>query len=223
MAAKAYYVHYVLLVLVRTCHKKNISRMRLSGNKTFSYYSTIIHATASLIQCSYQFQVKHPFLRRMHKAVDLPFDQNTRKDNIMRKLDAEKIILYLGFFDKIKEAFENDPNDYEAIIGLEESQPKRIQRTEVQKRWMDSSAAGAGGKTKVINAPIPSALLSGTKWSVELYLAGIPDRDPSNNLYGSRINISSRDNQLGLGVTCPEDPSIVVQVEFDRNGVCRYV
>lgn len=141
----------------------------------------------------------------------------------MRKLDAEKFTLYLGFFDKIKEAFENDPNDYEAIIGLEESQPKRIQRTEVQKRWMDSSAAVAGGKTKVINAPIPSALLSGTKWSVELYLAGIPDRDPSNNLYGSRINISSRDNQLGLGVTCPEDPSIVVQVEFDRNGVCRYV
>ncbi len=178
----------------------------------------LIHLTAFLIQCSHQFQVKkYPeFIRR--QKVDFPSLAKRKNDRFKESL-WNYCPLYMGFFDKIKEAFENDPSDYEAIVGEGESPPKRIQMTEVQKRWMDSST---GGKTtSIVNAPIPSTLLCGTKWSVELYLSGIPDRDPSNNLYGNRINISSRDSQLGLGVICPEDPTITIQMEFDHDGVCR--
>jgi hypothetical protein len=170
------------------------------------------------MQCSHQFQVKkYSELSRVQK-VDLPSLERRKNDRFKESL-GNYCPLYMGFFDKIKEAFGNDPSDYEAIVGERETPPKRIQMTEVQKRWMDSSIRGK--TTSIVNAPIPSTLLCGTKWSVELYLSGIPDRDPSNNLYGNRINISSRDNQLGLGVICPEDPSITIQMEFDHDGVCR--
>lgn len=147
--------------------------------------------------------------------------QAMRKNDRFQESLGNCFSLYMSFFDKFKEAFENDPGDDEAIVGEGESPPpKRIQMTEVQKRWMDSSSV-KGKSTGIVNAPMPSKVLSGTKWSLELYLSGIPDRDPSNNLYGSRINISNRDSRLGLGVTCPEDPSITIQIEFDHDGVCR--
>ena len=36
-------------------------------------------------------------------------------------------------------------------------------------------------------------LVTGTSWVLDLYLSGVPERDPSNDLYGSKVNISSRD------------------------------
>jgi len=169
----------------------------------------LIQIIVFYIQQSYQFQTEFLTRKVQNAAVC-----NKQVENLRRKGHNPDNLRRYMFFDKIKQAFDNDPNDFEAIVGKNELEPSSP-RTQVQQQWIDS----AGGKK--INAPIPSALLAGTKWSLELFLAGTPDRDPANNLYGSRINISSRDSQLGLGVNCPEEPSIVIMIEFDNDGVCR--
>ena len=58
---------------------------------------------------------------------------------------------------------------------------------------------------------------------LDLYLTGIPNKDPSNDLFGSRVNISLRDQQVGL-LPLPTKPTVSgVQLEFLSNGKCRIV
>jgi hypothetical protein len=117
----------------------------------------------------------------------------------------------------IGKAFENDGNlspdkgkgQYDAP-GEEfiESGPVE-ELTETQKKWR---------RTQLGNDVTPM-MIAGSRCSVDLFLAGVPERDPSNDLYGSKVNISSRDRETGLAL--PSSPSISIILEFLENGVCK--
>jgi hypothetical protein len=56
----------------------------------------------------------------------------------------------------------------------------------------------------------------------DLYLTGVPNKDPSNDLYGSRTNVSSRDRSIGL--TVPKDPTVSsVSIAFLSGNKCQVV
>lgn len=124
--------------------------------------------------------------------------------------------------------------------------------TDVQKRWLasqqqqkQSSAAtsvGVGGADpssslsaslstsasggNVKGAPLTLSKLINTSWSLSLYLCGIPTTDPSNNLYGSKTNISTRNKDprnagLPLGATLPEQPSVTLPITLLENGIVQ--
>jgi len=125
-----------------------------------------------------------------------------------------------GFFDKLKEAFENDQNDLDPIVGDGYSRYESpVERTETQRRWLETQTQ----KSSMVKgtAPISADNLVGTKWKIDFYLAGIPDQDPSNNLYGSKVNISSRDPLFALGTAVPDTPSVSAVIELLENGVCK--
>eukprot|EP00536_Pseudo-nitzschia_multiseries_P000599 jgi/Psemu1/321697/estExt_fgenesh1_pg.C_70044 len=62
-------------------------------------------------------------------------------------------------------------------------------------------------------------MVVGKSLTMDLFLSGVPERDPSNDLYGSRVNISSRDKATGLSL--PSAPSVSVRLDFLENGVCQ--
>ena len=136
----------------------------------------------------------------------------------------------MGFFDDLlKDAFSNDPNlAKDGVEGSIEGpgdeltegfglslQQKQPQQTEVQKRWLEAQMKEKESQKQVVQreqggpavlvkaakgAPLTNEVLLNTNWELSLYLTGVPDRDPSNDLYGSKTNVSVRDRQLGIGV-----------------------
>lgn len=156
--------------------------------------------------------------------------------------------LNMGFFDDIlKEAFSNDsdlekggvkgsiegPGDEDAenfLSGLK-PKPKQPQQTEVQKRWLESQlrqkqtarkAPQDPGRFPPIKAakgaPLTPRVLVDTEWDLALYLTGVPDRDPNNDLYGARSNVSVRDRRLGAGAALPPAPTGRVRVALREGG-----
>lgn len=150
----------------------------------------------------------------------------------------------MGFFDDlIKDAFSNDADlakdgvkgsiegpgdDLLGSIGLQQ-QPQ--QQSEVQKRWLEAQekqkaqqqqAQQDQRQTVLVKAakgaPLTTQVLLDTNWELSLYLTGVPDRDPSNDLYGSKTNVSVRDRQLGPGVSLPADPTARVRIELLEGG-----
>ena len=125
---------------------------------------------------------------------------------------------YNFFKDMIDQAFDNDPNlsadkrkgQYDAP-GEEYDDNRRanVGLTETQKRWRQTQMSNDVTLQQVEN----------TSWKASMFLAGVPERDPSNDLYASKINISSRDKSTGLAL--PSEPSVIVTVEFLENEVCR--
>jgi len=71
-------------------------------------------------------------------------------------------------------------------------------------------------------------LLPNTKWNLALYLTGVPNFDPSNSLYGSKVNISTRKDSglakdgfaIGADVL-PDEPSVTFQITLLEEGKCR--
>lgn len=153
----------------------------------------------------------------------------------------------MGFFDDIiKEAFSNDsnlekdgvkgsiegPGDDLAdsfLAGLKPKQPP--QQTEVQKRWLESQLKQKQSEREVQRdrgqvtmikaakgAPLTDRVLVDTEWDLALYLTGVPDRDPNNDLYGARANVSTRDRRLGAGAALPPDPTARVRVALREGG-----
>ena len=82
--------------------------------------------------------------------------------------------------------------------------------TETQKKWRQLQETS--------NAVTPE-LIATTSATFNLYLSGIPAKDPSNDLYASKVNISSRDKTTGL-TNLPSEPTCPLQVTFLENGVC---
>ena len=152
----------------------------------------------------------------------------------------------MGFLDNIfKDAFSNDeslsrdgvkgsiegPEDtMNENFGLSSQQPEQ---TEVQKRWIESQqlqkqqeqqrrqqqAVASPALVKTAKgAPLNTQVLTDTTWDLGLYLTGVPDRDPSNDLYGSKSNVSVRDRQLGLGVSLPKEPTAKIQIQLLEDG-----
>lgn len=151
----------------------------------------------------------------------------------------------MGFFDDIlKDAFSNDPNLAEDRVKGSIEGPgddlnenfrlnlrQKPQQTEVQKRWLESQQKQKALQQQQLQdqgftliraakgAPLSNEVLVDTNWELSLYLTGVPDREPSNDLYGSKTNVSIRDRQLGLGVTLPRDPTARVRISLLEKGV----
>jgi hypothetical protein len=90
--------------------------------------------------------------------------------------------------------------------SYEEDAPpvKRQPLTQTQEKW------------RQLNTP----QLDGRTVTLDLFLTGVPNKDPSNDLFGSRVNISSRDKSLGL--TIPDKPTLSsIRVSFASDGKCR--
>jgi len=136
--------------------------------------------------------------------------------------------LSMNFFkDLVGKAFENDGSldkdkskgQYDGPMDEYDDDGVAAQRPELtmtQQKWREAQQRAAG----VVSSP--TALLTGSTWKLDLFLTGIPDRDPSNDLFGSKVNISSRDRKVGLMV--PEEPTVGgVVIRLLENGVCQIV
>ena len=55
-----------------------------------------------------------------------------------------------------------------------------------------------------------------------MYLTGVPYCDPSNDLYGSKTNVSARDRRLP-GVPLPREPTARVGVRFLAGGMASVI
>jgi hypothetical protein len=143
----------------------------------------------------------------------------------------------MGFFnDLLKDAFANDQNlPKDGVSGAIDEGTQDMfdvvssQKTEVQKKWIESqllpkqqqqqqNPVKFGLNSNVVKgAPLSNQLLQDTRWLLSLYLTGVPDRDPSNDLYGSRTNVSLRDKRLGLGAKLPDEAtgSVIVRLQSD--------
>ena len=105
---------------------------------------------------------------------------------------------------------EDDDNSFSSVGRLVNPPPQQL--TETQQRWRQAQNMPVGGKssssgsTYTAAASTTSTLLANSKWTVDLFLTGIPARDPSNDLFASKTNISSRDRKVGLMV--PEEPTV---------------
>ncbi|KAL3930833.1 MAG: hypothetical protein SGBAC_011592 [Bacillariaceae sp.] len=138
--------------------------------------------------------------------------------NVARSTPTIVTCRYNFFKDMVSAAFENDRSlsgdktkgQYDA--PGEEFEDRNEQLTELtttQLKWRE---------TQLKNDVTPE-MVTGTSWTLDLFLSGVPERDPSNDLYGSRVNISSRDRQTGLNL--PGAPSTSVTLTFLKDGVCR--
>lgn len=152
-------------------------------------------------------------------------------------------LISMGFFDDIiKDAFSNESQDKDGLKGSIEGPEDELnelfslniepQRTEVQKRWLEVEAQQKQKSQKqqvqqeqapmvrfAKGAPLTTEVLLNTNWDLSLYLTGVPDRDPNNDLYGSKTNVSVRDRQLGLGVSLPQDPTAKATIQLLEGGV----
>lgn len=154
--------------------------------------------------------------------------------------------LSMGFLDNIlKDAFSNDESLSRdgvkgSIVGPEDATdenfglnaaPQQPEQTEVQKRWIQSQLQQKQQEVQqrrqqqspalmktAKGAPLTTQVLTDTTWELGLYLTGVPDKDPSNDLYGSKSNVSVRDRQLGLGVSMPNEPTARVQIQLLDDG-----
>lgn len=152
----------------------------------------------------------------------------------------------MGFFDELlKDAFSNDENLGDGVKGSIEGPgdeltenfglnlQKQPQQTEVQKRWLESQLKQKSQQQKkqaqqdrrqtmlvktAKGAPLTNQVILNTNWELSLYLTGVPDRDPSNDLFGSKTNVSVRDRQLGLGVSLPQEPTARVTINMLDGG-----
>lgn len=133
-------------------------------------------------------------------------------------LPATTTAQYNFFKDMFSAAFENDasiPKDNK-LAGMldagteEEERLARVKKlTSTQEAW----------RQKMMATSVSIANLEGTTISLDLFLTGIPNKDPSNDLYGSKTNISSRDRVVGQPV--PTEPTVSgIQVQFQANQRC---
>jgi hypothetical protein len=113
----------------------------------------------------------------------------------------------MGFFDMLGKAFDNDENISQKdtrsgmIDGASdtEAEPLNSQTTltATQEKWRQQ---------QVDNTAITAERIEECTVQLDLFLAGIPNKDPSNDLFGSRVSISARDRTLGLDL--PEKPTV---------------
>jgi hypothetical protein len=146
--------------------------------------------------------------------------------------------LNMNFFkEMIESAFKNDPNlspdksqnQLEGPNDAEEIDARNSPKTDVQKKWLQTQDK-LKGNTIIDDgrgAPLKSDLLVGTDWKIAFYLMGVPNFDPTNSLYGSKVNISSRDSQLvkdGFAIgadVLPTDPTLILKIQLLDGGKCK--
>ena len=195
-------------------------------NRSMKLISTSAILTSCLAMPGTAFQSIHGSLSQLTGG-----NKKTRSTMLPQLTRRNETYLKMNFFkDLIGSAFENDPNISSEIEGPNDSDAifaSSNLKTDVQKKWLESQAAAT---KKVVNdgrgAPMNPDLLPGTKWELALYLSGVPNFDPSNSLYGSKVNISTRDSELAkdgfaIGATLPNDPSVNVRIVLLEDGKCK--
>ena len=123
------------------------------------------------------------------------------------------------FKDLIDKAFQNDDSLLSAsdkVTGQldDKDDDENDNNTMFRKPTLTETQA----KWQALQSQTPQ--LEGTTINVNLFLSGIPERDPSNDLYGSRTNISSRDRVVGLAL--PETPTLTdISICFQKDNICK--
>ncbi len=135
------------------------------------------------------------------------------------------------FKDLLSSAFENDRSlsnvdirdgqlDDKTDEELEFQQKNAQTLTSTQQQWRQTMLSGGVTAQDVANT-----------YTLDLFLTGVPNKDPSNDLFGGKTNIISRDRDVGL--TLPETPTVSnvklqfssednsVQVLEDDTGFCQ--
>ena len=161
--------------------------------------------------------------------------------------------LHMNFFkDLMDKAFENDVNlstdkSQGQLEGPNDEDDAFAQnlnaKTEVQKKWLASqqqqqqqqsqmsqqaTQSAVSTTTTSFGAPLTIPVLGNTQWNLALYLTGVPDFDPSSSLFGSRVNISTRNEPSSLANdgfaigtdTLPPQPSVIVTITLQEDGTC---
>jgi hypothetical protein len=200
---------------------------------SLAYVPSLTHG---LVVRSNQQQPQHLVVRTTTANAN-SISSSKRKSS--HQIQRRKTTHLFNFFkDAFSKAFENDRNlssdktkqQYDApgeeYDDLTATNVRTL--TETQKLWREKIAAASGGSSISASAGgsingggsrVNDAMVIDTRWVLDLYLAGVPERDPSNDLYGSRVNISNRDKATGLSL--PSSPSTSVTIQFLDGGVCR--
>lgn len=136
-----------------------------------------------------------------------------------RKHVANVVALPL-FKDLFGQAFENDPslskeNIRDGMLDSADTDDENVVRaqnlTPTQLQWRRKMLSKGG---------VSSEDLAGSVASLDLYLTGIPNKDPSNDLFGSKTNISSRDREVGQ--VLPTIPSVsALRLKFAADQTCE--
>jgi len=139
-------------------------------------------------------------------------------NNVLKKASSSSLNNF--FKDLMDNAFANDEslptNKGDGQLDAEDDPSiGYAPLTATQERWKQNQSSMGRAP------PVNENVLVGSKWNIGLFLAGIPDKDPSNDLYGRKVNISSRDKSLGIGAQVDTEPNVIVEVTLDDDGVCR--
>eukprot|EP00523_Entomoneis_sp_CCMP467_P001071 CAMPEP_0168742728 /NCGR_PEP_ID=MMETSP0724-20121128/13187_1 /TAXON_ID=265536 /ORGANISM="Amphiprora sp., Strain CCMP467" /LENGTH=305 /DNA_ID=CAMNT_0008790289 /DNA_START=5 /DNA_END=922 /DNA_ORIENTATION=+ len=120
------------------------------------------------------------------------------------------------FKNLLDKAFENDDSlsQNEKVTGQiegpgddldNETVNRQKQLTATQERWRQINSKAAD--------------LADKSFAFDFFLTGVPNKDPSNDLFGARVNISSRDRKVGQ--TLPEEPTVSdIDIRFLANEKC---
>jgi len=135
--------------------------------------------------------------------------------------------LEMNFFkDVLGKAFENDSSlDKDIRKGQYDGPGEEFEDTfagnniagltETQQKWRQTQQKGGTSSTSTTNA-----LLMISQWKLDLFLTGIPARDPSNDLFGGKTNVSTRDRRVGL--TVPQEPTVSgIVLTLKEDGICE--
>ena len=155
---------------------------------------------------------------------------NSRASRLQPNVRTYRTVQYNNFWKGLLDsAFENDrslstvdqrkgmlegPNNNDNADN-DDSKNRSIPLTDVQRAWRERQQPSSP-----TNVDLLSSLLQDSIVTLDLYLVGIPSKDPSSDLYGSRVNISNRNKELGLDV--PAEPNGgSVDITLLPDGVCR--
>jgi hypothetical protein len=189
------------------------SRIRPRSQRSVSIGLLLVFMLTAGAKTSHAFVAPSSFPSRPSSSTSSSPSIDTRRFNFFKEA-----------FDR---AFENDRNlasdkrkgQYDAPgEEYDDPSPNSGTLTETQKAFRQKMRLDDPSSGKSSSGVTPQ-MLAGTVWELDLYLAGVPERDPSNDLYGSRVNISSRDKETGLAL--PSAPSTTLTIELCEDGACR--
>jgi hypothetical protein len=137
-------------------------------------------------------------------------------------LRSTRLRRYNFFKDMFGKAFENDSklSQDDKLKGMIIEGPgDDDDDLSISRNWSPTLTATQEKWRRVQERPT-TASLQGKVAEMDFYLTGVPDKDPSSDLYGAKENISSRDRKLGL--TAPQEPTVnAISVEFLPENKCR--
>lgn len=172
-----------------------VRQMMMQSKLLQTIIVVLLHASPSMTLTGFVFHSKYPPSPKMTTRIAL-------------------------FKDLFGQAFENDPslskeNVRDGMLDAADTDEEvtvssqTLTRTQIEWRRKMLSKGGVSNED-----------LIGTVACFDLYLTGIPNKDPSNDLFGSKTNISSRDREVGQ--VLPTTPSVsAVRVKFAADQVCE--